>query len=184
MTTVPMRKDAARNWQRIVDVGRRLVDEGVPIQLNDVARTAEVGVATVYRHFPTPEALVETIALPGLEAQAAHAERALAADDPWVALRDFLFAAVDAQSADASLPPVFASADSVLPRTAELKERLVVMFGQLLGRARAAGAVDPALTSDDMIPLMCGVMFAAKVHPQKSARHFLSVLLEGVRRRT
>ena len=56
MTTAPLRKDAARNWQRIVDVGRRLVDDGVSLQLNEVAQLAGVGVATVYRHFPAPEA--------------------------------------------------------------------------------------------------------------------------------
>ncbi|BCJ55955.1 hypothetical protein Asp14428_74300 [Actinoplanes sp. NBRC 14428] len=53
MTTAPLRKDAARNWQRIVEVGRRLIDQQVPIQLNEVARAASLGVATVYRHFPT-----------------------------------------------------------------------------------------------------------------------------------
>ena len=41
------------------------MDDGVPLQLNDVAWLAGVGVATVYRHFPTPEALLETVAAPG-----------------------------------------------------------------------------------------------------------------------
>src|SRR3954462_12559974 len=96
MTTAPQRKDAARNRNRIVEVGRRLVDAGTPIQLNDVARAATVGVATVYRHFPTPKALLETLATAGLEALVAHAERALATEDPWPALRDFLYAGLDA----------------------------------------------------------------------------------------
>jgi hypothetical protein len=47
MATAPLRKDAARNWQRIVEVGRHLVNDGVPLQLNEVARLAGVGVATV-----------------------------------------------------------------------------------------------------------------------------------------
>lgn len=211
MTTVPTRKDAARNWHRIVEVGRRFVDEGAPIQLNDVAKAASVGVATVYRHFPTPEALTETIAAPGLEALIAQAELALAgpadgmaagggrklggdvgaegdADAAWRALRDFLFAGIDAQAADASLQPVFAAAESALPRTAELKERLAGLFGQLLGRAHRTGAVDPGLSTDDLVPLMCGVIFAATVHPAAdrgaTARRYLAVLLDGVRRRT
>src|SRR3712207_3163298 len=100
MTTAPLRKDAARNWQRIVDVGRRLVDQETPIQLNDVARAASVGVATVYRHFPTPEALLETIAAPGLEALLRHAEDALGDDQAWPALRGFLHAATEAQTSD------------------------------------------------------------------------------------
>ncbi|MEV5504724.1 hypothetical protein AB0M50_55905 [Nonomuraea fuscirosea] len=41
MAAAPLRKDAARNWHRIVEVGRRFVDEGTPIQLNDVARAGD-----------------------------------------------------------------------------------------------------------------------------------------------
>lgn len=189
MTTAPLRKDAARNWQRIVEIGRQLVDEGTPIQLNDVAKSAAVGVATVYRHFPTPEALLETIATPGMEALAAHAERALAGDDPWVALRDFLLASVDAQVGDPALPPVFAAPVNVLPHIAELKQRLTDMFGRMLDRAHDAGVADPSVTKADMLPLMCGVMFAVNVHGDgvdraATARRYLSVLLEGLRTRS
>ncbi|MET7397141.1 TetR/AcrR family transcriptional regulator [Dactylosporangium sp. NPDC005572] len=190
MTTAPLRKDAARNWQRIVEVGRRLVDGGTPIQLNDVARTASVGVATVYRHFPTPEALLETLATPGLETLVSRAERALSDDDPWTALRDFLFAAIHAQITDATLSPVFATPVNVLPHTTELKQRLAGLFGQLIGRAHAASTVDPAITQADIVPLMCGVAFAANVHPAANiedraatARRYLTVILEGLRTR-
>src|ERR1700742_2340763 len=115
MATAPLRRDAARNWERIVAVGRQLAADGVPLQLNEVARLAGVGGATVYRHFPTPEALLETLAAPGLEALAAQGERALADGDSWRALSGFLFAAVDALLADASLAAVTAARDDALP---------------------------------------------------------------------
>jgi AcrR family transcriptional regulator len=188
MTTAPLRKDAARNWRRIVEIGRQHVDDGMPIQLNDVARAAAVGVATVYRHFPTPEALLETVATPGLEALVAHAEQALDGDDPWAALRDFLLTAVDAQVTDPALPPVFAAPVNALPHTAELKQRLVQLAGRLLDRAHDAGVADPEVTKADMLPLMCGVMFAANVHQDpaagraSTARRYLTVLLEGLRK--
>lgn len=190
MTAAPLRKDAARNRQRIIEVGRRLVDEGTPLQLNDVARIASVGVATVYRHFPTPEALLETIAAPGLETLAAHAERALSSGDAWAPLRDFLMAATDALITDASMSPVFAAPVDALPRTTELKQRLTALFGRLLDRAHAAGAADRGVTRADMMPLMCGVVYAATVHPVATAeeraavaRRYLAVLLEGLRTR-
>jgi AcrR family transcriptional regulator len=187
MTTAPLRKDAARNWQRIVEVGRQLVDDGIPLQLNDVARLAGVGVATVYRHFPTPEALLETVAAPGLEALAARGERALADGDPWQAMADFLFAAIDVMLTDASISAVTATPDNTLPRTAELKARLQALGGQLLDRACAAGTVRRDMTQADLIPLMCGVAYAAKAHAggrepaSATGRRYLAVTLDGLR---
>lgn len=191
MTTAPLRRDAARNWQAIVDVGRELVQQGVPLQLNEVARLAGVGVATVYRHFPTPEALLETLAAPGLEALAAHGEQALGDGDPWQALSGFLFSATDAMLTDASLSPVTAAADNALPRTAELKNRLRALCGQLVDRAHTAGALRPDVTQADLIPLVCGVFYAARARcggggglhgsAADTGRRYLVVLLDGLR---
>ncbi|MFI9644691.1 TetR/AcrR family transcriptional regulator [Streptomyces sp. NPDC052040] len=186
MTTAPLRKDAARNWERIVAVARALVDEGTPLQLNDVARRAGLGVGTVYRHFPTAEALLETVATPCLERLAAHGEQALADDEPGRALAGFLTRTIEAQVTDASLSPVTAAPTDALPRTTELKRTLRSVGGELLVRARAAGVVRPDLTSEDLVPLMCGVAYAASVHSAPAARvetahRYLTALLEGVR---
>lgn len=187
MTTTPLRKDAARNWDRIVAVARALVDEGTPLQLNDVARRAGLGVATVYRHFATPEALLETVATPCLEALAAHGERVLADTDPWRALEVFLTRTVEAQVTDASLAPVTAAPVNALPRTRELKQSLWSTGDALLGRAREAGAVRPDLASADLVPLMCGIAYAVHVHggPDAdrvdTARRYLATLLGGLR---
>lgn len=187
MTTTPLRRDAARNWQRIVGVGRQLVDDAVPLQLNDVARLAGVGVATVYRHFPTPEALLETVAAPGLEALAAHGEHALADNDPWQALAGFLFAAIEAMLTDASISPVTAAQHNALPRTTELKGRLRSLCGQLLDRAHAAGTVRADVVQADLIPLICGVAYAAKARVSgdepaaETGRRYLAVTLDGLR---
>ncbi|MFJ3582204.1 TetR/AcrR family transcriptional regulator [Streptomyces sp. NPDC090127] len=185
MTTAPLRKDAARNWERIVAVARALLDEGVPLQLNDVARRADVGVGTVYRHFPTPEALRETVATPALERLTAHGEEAPADDDPWRALTGFLTRTIEAQVADPSLTAVMAVTADALPRTTELKRTLSAVGGRLLDRARDAGAVRPDLTSADLVPLLCGVAYAATVHSAPDARvgtahRYLAALLAGV----
>ncbi|MET9616739.1 TetR/AcrR family transcriptional regulator [Kitasatospora indigofera] len=185
--TTPLRKDAARNWERIVSVARTLVDQGTALQLNDVARRAELGVATVYRHFPTPEALLETLATPCLEALAAHGERALAEPDPWTALAGFLQRTVEAQVTDAALPPVAAAPVDVLPRTTELKATLRTAGTALLDRARTAGAVRPDLTAADLVPLMCGIAHAVDVHGgapadrSATAHRYLVTFLLGLR---
>ncbi|RKE23067.1 TetR/AcrR family transcriptional regulator [Streptomyces sp. TLI_171] len=187
MTTPQLRKDAARNWDRIIATARELVDRGAALQLNDVARRTGVGVATVYRHFPTPEALLESVAAPCLEELAAHGRDALAEPDPWRALQVFLSSTVEAQVADAALAPVFAAPANALPRTAELKSELAAAGTELLARARAAGAVRPDLAAADLVPLMCGVAQAVNVHGGAradrlaTAQHYLALLLEGVR---
>ncbi|MET8546258.1 TetR/AcrR family transcriptional regulator [Kitasatospora sp. NPDC004799] len=187
MTTTPLRKDAARNWERIVAIARDLVDQGTPLQLNDIARRAGLGVATVYRHFPTPEALLETVAAPCLEALATHGEQALADADPRRALEGFLSGVLRAQLTDAALPPVAAAAVDALPRTTELKESLASAGTALLDRARAAGAVRPDLAAHDLVPLMCGIAHAVNVHGgtpadrTETAHRYLDTLLEGMR---
>ncbi len=182
------RRDAARNWQRIVDTGRAFVAEQRPLRLNDVAHEASVGVATVYRHFPTPEALLETLARPSLEDLIAYAERTLRDDDPWLAFTGFLTAGIDAQLADAALQPVFAATAHELPETAELVGRLDALAADLLDRVRAAGLLRPGVEHADVVRLMCGVVFAASVHatPAERAaltRRYLDVVLDGLHAR-
>ncbi|MBV7669013.1 TetR/AcrR family transcriptional regulator [Streptomyces halstedii] len=187
MTTAPLRKDAARNWERIVAIARALVDQGAPLQLNDVAHRAGLGVATVYRHFPTPEALLETVAAPCLEDLVGHGGQALADADPWRALEGFLSRVLEAQLTEAALPPVAAAAVDALPRTTELKESLASAGTELLDRARDAGAVRPDLAARDLVPLMCGIAYAVNVHggtpadKAETARRYLGTLLEGMR---
>lgn len=187
MTTTPLRKDAARNWERIMAVARALVDQGTPLQLNDVARRAGLGVGTVYRHFATPEALLETVAAPCLEALTAHGEQALCDPDPWHALEGFLTRTIEAQVTDASLAPVTAAPEDALPRTTELKTALWSTGRVLLDRAREAGAVRPDLAPGDLVPLMCGIAYAVDVHGGDpagridTAHRYLATLLGGLR---
>lgn len=186
LDTVTLRRDAAQNWQQIVDAGRLLLRDGAPLRLNEVARAASVGVATVYRHFPTPEALLEAIALPALEELTAKAERALLHEDAWGAFAGFFVAGIDAQLADDSVQPVVAAGEHALPRTADLLDRLFAIAGQLLDRARAADVIRSDVTQADVTRLMCGVVFAAGVHPDGTdrsdlTRTYLDVVLAGLR---
>ena len=183
----PLRKDAARNWDRILTVARELVDEGTPLQLNDVARRAGLGVGTVYRHFPTTEALLETVATPCLEALVNHGDEALQDDNAWHALSEYLKRIVEAEVSDPALAKVVATAHDTLPRTTELKKQIVTTGTELLARARANGAVRADLADGDLVPLMCGVAYATYVHSDTpadrlpTARRYLDTLLRGLR---
>lgn len=182
----PQRKDAARNWEHILTVARELVDEGTPLQLNDVARRAGLGVGTVYRHFPTPEALLETVATPCLETLADHGRTALDDDNPWHAFSTFVTRLVEGQVTDPALAKVTATGDDVLPRTTELKNQVMAIGARLLARARDAGTVRPDLADADLVPLLCGIAYATYVHSATpadrlpAARRYLDTLLRGL----
>ena len=70
-------------------------EQGREAQMDDVARHAEVGVGTVYRHFPTKEALIEALAIDSFERVTAKAQEALEIEDPWEALTSTLWAGAE-----------------------------------------------------------------------------------------
>jgi hypothetical protein len=82
---------------------------------------------------------------------------------------------------------VIAAGAHALPATTDLVIRLNATIGQLLDRARAEGAVRADLTQNDLVRLMCGVVFAATVHARADeraalTRRYLDITLAGVRR--
>jgi AcrR family transcriptional regulator len=187
MSSAPLRKDAARNRQRIVDTARRLVDEGAALQLNDIARRLTMGVATVYRHFPTPEALMEAVAAPGLEALAARAERAQGEGDPWQALTGFLDATVEALLVDPAIIIVSSAPELTLASTVGIVEALDLHASRVVARAHEAGFLRDVTAWGDLRALMCGIAHAAKIQAGDQetrlavGRRYLGVTLRGLR---
>jgi AcrR family transcriptional regulator len=85
------RADAERNRQRLLDVAKRaFADKGPTVSLEEIARAAEVGIGTLYRHFPTRDALVEQVYIGETEQLAAAATRLAATQPPVEALRQWL----------------------------------------------------------------------------------------------
>ena len=83
----PLRADARRNRERVLTAAAVVFSEhGHEAQMDDVASRAGVGVGTVYRHFPTKEALMEALAVDRFEKVLAAGQAALERDDPWEAL--------------------------------------------------------------------------------------------------
>src|SRR5690349_22608185 len=106
----PLRADARRNREKVLTAARKVFSEhGRDAQMDDVARRAGVGVGTVYRHFPTKEALIEALVVDSFQKIALRAEAALQADDAWDALASTLWAGAEILAADRALSEVFAS---------------------------------------------------------------------------
>src|ERR1041384_5426357 len=88
----PLRADARRNREKVLQAARSVFSEhGRDAQMDDVARRAGVGVGTVYRHFPTKEALIEALMVAAFQTIADEAHRALDIEDPWEAFTSVLW---------------------------------------------------------------------------------------------
>src|ERR671929_2362335 len=106
----PLRADARRNREKVLAAARAVFSEnGRDAQMDDVARRAGVGVGTVYRHFPTKEALIEALVVDAFETIAAHAHDALAIEDPWEAFTSVMWRGAEVMAGDRALSEVFAS---------------------------------------------------------------------------
>ncbi|MGT2426676.1 TetR/AcrR family transcriptional regulator [Amnibacterium kyonggiense] len=177
MTT--MRRDAVRNRERILDAARIALDAGEALQLNAVARRAEVGVGTVYRHFPTPEALGEGLVehrfVRLLEVASA------AADDrqPLAALRRFLDQALRDYADDPLFATASVSPDPARTETARLRAELLDAFGVLV--RRAATHLQSGLDAGDLMVLLCGLAYSVRLRPARAGA-YLDALLAGVLR--
>src|SRR6187200_1238757 len=134
----PLRADARRNRERVLTAARLVFAEhGREAQMDDVARRAGVGVGTVYRHFPTKEALVNALALDLFEGLVRGAREALEIEDPWEAFTQALWAGASLLSSDRAFTEIAAEAD--MPITPELQAEVNEVFAQLVGRAQASG---------------------------------------------
>ncbi|MBB2923635.1 TetR/AcrR family transcriptional regulator [Cellulomonas cellasea] len=175
-----LRKDAARNRARIVDAARESVARGEPLTLNAVARAADVGVGTVYRHFGCVEELEEVLVWDRFDELAeimqapgsARLEAVVAAHFALLA-EDELFERVTSRAAPA------------LDRTAAMRTSLVDTLALLVAEARSAGRVRAGVDADAVLVLVCGlahgVRSAGLAPGSASAQTLLQVVLDGLR---
>jgi AcrR family transcriptional regulator len=159
----PLRADARRNRERILESARQLFAEnGAEAQIDDVARHAGVGVGTVYRHFPTKEALLVELVRRQFRLFADRAREALdqLTDDSesFVALEGVLRGNTATTASDAAVQYAFAGAgEHNWTQVGGEKDELMVTTEALLTRARRAGTIRSDAHATDIAMLMCGV---------------------------
>lgn len=175
----PLRRDAARNHQLVVEAAREVLAEfGTDASMELIASRAGVGVGTVYRRFPNKEALVDEIAGQMLRRLADEARRALALADG-AGLEVFL------RVAGRSLSEHRGYADKLVGHSkAECVEQLRDLVTELLAGAQAAGRIAPGIELGDIMTLLWGlrgiVETSGAVAPDAWQRH-LDIQLAGLR---
>lgn len=181
-----LRADAARNREKVLAAGRAaFAEHGSDAQMDDIARRAGVGVGTVYRHFPTKQALAEALVEERFARIVANAHELLEDPDPWrTIVRSFEFCAVT-QEQDRSVASVLALVAGPGPvgPPAHLREELERITERMIDRARAAGAVRDDLRPEDMPALYCGLA-SVVLAGVADWRRYLELLLDGLRPRT
>ena len=180
----PLRADARRNREKVLAAARSVFSEnGRDAQMDDVARRAGVGVGTVYRHFPTKEALIEALMVDSFQAIAAQAVAALDIEDPWEALTSVLWRGAEIMAADRALSEVFASIPGAMEQAMPTVEGLQATMSELMRRAKRAGALREDVVPEDIPMIMCGIGAATKKEHRCSApwRRHLSIVLDGLR---
>ena len=182
----PLRADAQRNRERLLDAAvRAFAQEGPDVTLDAIAKDAGVGIGTLYRHFPTREALVEAAYRNEL-ARLCDAVPGLLADlPPDQAMRMWMDRFVDYMTtkrdmADA-LRAVIASGGNPY---SESRDRLITAVTTLLGAGAAAGTLRPDVEPGDVLTSLSGVSMAT-VGPEQRERagRVLDLLMDGLRYR-
>ncbi len=156
----PLRADARRNRERILDSARDVFAEnGIDAQMDEVADRAGVGVGTVYRHFPTKEALMAELVRQKFLLLAAGARHAVERDgEAFDVFADMLRDNADVCARDAAMQHALTGMGEPIWAHAQAeRDELQALTGELIARAQRAGAMRPDVRATDIGMLMCGV---------------------------
>jgi AcrR family transcriptional regulator len=182
----PLRADAARNRERILAAAAEVfADRGLDVSLDDVARHAGVGVGTVYRRFPTKEALVEALFEAHVEALAALAAKAVSYADSWDGLVAVLTEVCELQAGNQGFREILLSTTYGQQTAARARERLAPVIAAALEKARAEGYLRADIVPVDMILIefMVGGVADYTKHVPGAWRRYLEIVVDGLRAR-
>lgn len=181
----PLRADARRNRARILDAAEAIFAvEGAAASTETIAKRAGVGVGTLFRHFPTKDALLSAIVLARVRRLAATAEARLAADDPAAAFAAFfVHMAEEIATKRAFTDHLAEDSREAAIADPDLVRQLRQAIALLLARAQATGAVRGDVQFPEVMALIAGAAHAiAHIGPDHDRRdRILAIVLDGLR---
>ncbi len=176
-----MRADARRNRERVLAAAEEVFGtRGAAGSTEEIARRAGVGIGTVFRHFPTKEALYEAIVVRRLSRLVDEAP--LGTDDPAAAFREFFTRIVEEAAAKKAFADTMAVVGVDVKRSApDVGEGIRRTLGTLLDAAQRTGAIRADVTLAEVMVLLAGACLAADqtADPHLRARA-LTVLFDGL----
>ncbi len=181
----PARSDALRNRSALIDAARQVFGErGLDAPLDEIARQAGTGNATLYRHFPNRCDLVAAVFAKTLEQVALACERGLANPDPWAGFAQHVVFLCELQANDRGLADLLTTSISGAPELERLRSRIQRDFFRLAERAKEAGELRADFQPEDLAVLLmanAGVVHRTAVHASTSWRRLVHLVLDGLR---
>ncbi len=178
------RTDALRNRERILEVAKgAFTRHGADASLDDIAKQAGVGAGTLYRHFPTRDALIEAVYRSEVDKLASAAHGFAAAMSPVEALRAWLLLFVDYIAAKHIIAPALNSVAGGSSRLYEGSRSMVQgAIDELVKRAKKSGDVRRDVDASDLLRAVIGVSYVGSGGDwQQSARRLVDILMAGSR---
>jgi AcrR family transcriptional regulator len=180
-----LRSDAADNRRRIVAAARAVFAErGLDAPLDEIARRADVGRATLHRRFPTRDALVAAAFEDRMAEYAEAAEAALRERDPWSGFRGFVERVCAMQARDRGARDVLTMSFPHAKGLEEVRDRAYRDFVELIRRAQAAGQLRADFVPEDLVMLQmanAGLIRGLGEHAPSAWRRFVALVLDGCR---
>ncbi len=175
----PRRADAARNYDQLVAAASEaFARDGADASLEEIARRAGVGSATLHRHFPSRQALLNAVFHDRVEVLCRQARELAGGSDPGPALTDWL------RSVGAYAASTRGLASSLLPATDNACHRMMEEAGdELLTRARETGAVRAEVSISDLLTLVVAISMTVEHRPGadgSEAERLLGLALTGI----
>jgi AcrR family transcriptional regulator len=181
----PLRADARRNHERIIASAKAVFAQyGIEAQMDDVAERAQVGVGTVYRHFPTKEALMAELVRQKFQQMVDAVREGLAREgEPFELLADTLRRNAEQCADDAAMQHALSAVgEHIWNEAAPVQAELYALTEQLIERARRAGSIRTDIAASDIAMVMCGVSSTMNHHgPGFDWRRHLELVIDMLR---
>jgi AcrR family transcriptional regulator len=163
----PLRADATRNRDAILAAAREVFAEhGLDASLEQIAARARVGIATLYRRFPSRQHLVGAALVEKVAKYADAAEAALAIADPWEGFATFVRTICELQAGDRGLADLLSMTLPADQHVERLREMANAHVAKLIDQAKAAGVLRADFVSEDLLILL--IANATIVHVTQS----------------
>ena len=178
------RADGQRNRERLIETAKAAFAElGVDVSLDEIARRAGVGIGTLYRHFPTRDAIIEAVYRHEVEQLAGAATRLLGSLPPGEALHEWLRLSVDLVATKRLMASALASlVDSTSALYASSSAQIRGAMFMLVDRARLAGDIRSDVDPNDLLRALAAFT-SGNTAPgwQASALRLIDILMDGMR---